>query len=455
MHKILFAFVLGSISIILMANPVLEDNGGDSPTVRMLGSSSATPPVLSGVNNSLYLESPGSNTTESNPIIVYAPLGTPNAAGNSNLNYTFYSIANTTDTGSMFNLNGSTFFGVFEFTFNVALNGESGKYLNFALQDNDGDWNVISGSTEEGGQAPITSEGANIRYLSLNRLCSSLDTNVFNCDSSFNNDLTSPSATGEFNLYAYIGGQTDTTVVPDENGVFYQIKFSNKVVQTVGVFLYDLKKGDEQLIAELDGFGFSDEILQTYAYLVTENTSGLSDEVASSSTANNTMKDLSLTLGSLQALDTTNTSGLISIKNLTNDTQYAVRMVFCDKYGFCSRLSNRLLATPESLESLLTKQSCFLLTAGFEGEHKVIDFFRVFRDKVMSKFFFGQAFTQVYYATAPKLTGWIAQHEWMKASIRVFGTSAYFVFKYWWVSLSALFLSLIFLLRGKESYGRS
>ena len=128
--------------------------------------------------------------------------------------------------------------------------------------------------------------------------------------------------------------------------------------------------------------------------------------------------------------------GELKITGLANGTNYNFSVAFIDKYQLMPRLSTSREVTPLSIEELLKKEACFLITSGFEREHFVLDYFKMIRDEVLLKFSLGQMFTSWYYEAAPKWTGFILDRPWLKALIRACAYTFYYLTKYLWVLVS-------------------
>ena len=120
-----------------------------------------------------------------------------------------------------------------------------------------------------------------------------------------------------------------------------------------------------------------------------------------------------------------------------------MRLYYRDKFGFASLLSKRINQTPENIETLLETQQCYLLTAGFNGDHPVVRFFRDFRDTILMKYWLGRTFINFYYETAPQYTGYILKTPWLQMMIRSISTSLYYTLRFWQASLFFLFLMVL------------
>lgn len=144
-------------------------------------------------------------------------------------------------------------------------------------------------------------------------------------------------------------------------------------------------------------------------------------------------------------------NGEVTVTNLVNGQSAELSVLFVDKFLFATTLSEKKEGTPLEIQELLKKQACFLLTAGFGEEHFIIDYFRHFRDEVLSQNVVGRAFIDVYYEYAPKYALMIYQNEPIRAGIRGIAYILYFTFKYFLllVLLGGL-VSAIYFFKNKE-----
>ncbi|OUR99851.1 hypothetical protein A9Q84_02145 [Halobacteriovorax marinus] len=125
-----------------------------------------------------------------------------------------------------------------------------------------------------------------------------------------------------------------------------------------------------------------------------------------------------------------NTSGYFDLKELTNDRTYNVSLAVRDRFGFYTKLSSPLSATPLSISEFLEKNQCYLISAGFMEQHYVLDYFRHIRDEYLMSFSFGVAFVEMYYATAPQYVPFIITHPMVQAAIRSAAYGLYFIFNF-------------------------
>ncbi|MEA9356149.1 CFI-box-CTERM domain-containing protein [Bacteriovorax sp. PP10] len=146
-------------------------------------------------------------------------------------------------------------------------------------------------------------------------------------------------------------------------------------------------------------------------------------------------------------------SGEVTVNNLENDSQYFLSVLLEDQYKFGTVLSDDALGEAKAIEELLKKNACFLLTAGFGEDHYVISYFRHFRDTVLSQSYLGRAFINIYYETAPKYALMIYQHEGIRAVIRGFAYTLYFIFNFYYVFIAgAVFAGAALVYRKRDKF---
>ncbi|OFZ17277.1 MAG: hypothetical protein A2X86_02155 [Bdellovibrionales bacterium GWA2_49_15] len=184
---------------------------------------------------------------------------------------------------------------------------------------------------------------------------------------------------GELLVYFFLSATAPTVgqaVTTSENGVFYSLKISDKL--PAGNYdLVALHKGDERLVAEIkDGDLITQMGSNLYRTMVFKYTGApTADECPGTA--------VSEVRGAFYSQETAVLNGLLTIKGLTNETPYTFAMVLVNKFQFTTGLNNAITETPQSIEALLKANGCFLLTAGFEGSHPTIEYFRRFRDQVL------------------------------------------------------------------------
>ena len=110
--------------------------------------------------------------------------------------------------------------------------------------------------------------------------------------------------------------------------------------------------------------------------------------------------------------------GDFQVNNLQNGQQVNMAFGLRNKFFWVTQLTPLTTETPLDIEELLQKEACYLFTAGFGGEHWLIDHYKNFRDQVLLKSKWGRAFVSFYYRTAPKTALSIYQRPWLRKILR-------------------------------------
>jgi hypothetical protein len=270
--------------------------------------------------------------------------------------------------------------------------------------------------------------------VSLSEICAQFDSG---CSTLVGK--TAGEGTATIIVYFYVDASATSGTVSDTSttkGVFYRLNFSD-VIPTGVLTITNVLKGDEQVTADFTGGDAissitDDRLFQTLVFLHTDTSTLV--------TTNETLGDSTGTV----KLQTAQRDGSITIKELENDQAVNISLALVNKFQFSTPLSISKIQTPISIEALLEKQACFLLTAGFSGEHLVVNYFRDFRDQFLSRFSLGNQFINWYYSWADDYARTIIHNEPVKKGIRFFAYGLYYVMNFWWQSLLAIF-SLIFL----------
>jgi len=120
------------------------------------------------------------------------------------------------------------------------------------------------------------------------------------------------------------------------------------------------------------------------------------------------------------------TSGLIDLKDLTNGVTYSIRVAPMNKYQIRSIYSTKVSAKPQDIETFLKSQACYLVSAGFQKEHYVLDYFRHIRDAYLLKTEIGKRIVKFYYSTAPKYARVIYQDKTLSFIVIVLSYFLYY-----------------------------
>lgn len=247
--------------------------------------------------------------------------------------------------------------------------------------------------------------------------------------------------------YIFIyNSETDSVAEDDldeaayDNGLYFELNFSADESETPAT-LSGLAKGDTQL---------------TLTYDATDSSEGDLDQLVFISaygpvTANSSWQSYKTSPGGDELPNTSDAddSGEFKLTGLTNERLYYITLSARDVFYFMSPLPATLENTPQPLKAFIQEKSCYLLSAGFQTDHPVLEYFRQWRDHTLARFSFGKKFIRWYYATAPHYTQVIIDHPALAAIVRAGGYLAYGLvrFFWWWVgllSVSIVIFSLAF-----------
>ena len=417
----------------------------EASTVR---TSSPTSPVAYASNSSsavtlgIVAEGPnsGDGTSETDPIKVYVPMGGTGASGAGLEQRNKLILSPST----RIPLNPGT--GASYVLIKLALSNSTGslQYLKAAVKTASSASTSFKVISLETGFTVGANSTANVdSVFNIVNMC--LLTTVVDC-SSINKAITvAGQNNGEFIFYYFLSATdhaSDTSITPsvESGGVFVKYHFSD-VLPVGSTTLNKLYNGDGRVFIDFNSATnmtqMGDKIYKTMIYKHTGVVSADATNVGTSGVAN------------IQALIAPTMNGLLDIQNLINDTDYYFSVSQVNKFSFHSPMSASLLAHPEPIEALLKKQACFLLTAGFLGNHPVVEYFRMIRDHYLLNFTLGKIFVNSYYSWAPRYAQTILNRPWLAAIIRGSAHTVYFILHHLIVS-SMVFLVLLFLLLMKK-----
>ena len=232
---------------------------------------------------------------------------------------------------------------------------------------------------------------------------------------------------------------------PLNNGIYFNVYMSNRIYNDddLRITINSAKPGDKRIIIN---YSSSATLSSDYAKAV---------KVYKHSTdpsASNMPIGFTGYSGSLldQDFDYAQNSE-ITVTGLNNSEESILSIVFLDKFNFVTTLSQEIKATPLEIQELLKKNACFLLTAGFGEDHYIIDYFRNFRDHVLASSYLGRSFIHVYYELAPKYALMIYQHEGIRALVRGFAYTLYFIFNFYYIFVATFIGIFAYFFYGKRS----
>ena len=144
--------------------------------------------------------------------------------------------------------------------------------------------------------------------------------------------------------------------------------------------------------------------------------------------------------------------------NLENEQTYYVGLALVNKFFFASFLSPTEIGSPEKIEVFLDKQACYLLSAGLQQEHFLLDYFRSWRDQVLLKTQWGTAVVSWYYQHAKKYTGLVMGSRWLSGLIVMSAYLLYFFVHYFHLLLLMGIIIITIIInrrkKGMKHYGR-
>jgi hypothetical protein len=444
---LLFTFALYALSSLAQNEQTVTDAAGTDfePLIKV---DLVVQPIAAGAVTNFEISATSSNgLTEATAPNIYVPFRSTDDGGSGNTindQFSFYadrdnlpridnnqSVENAVALRFRLNINITTLLS----RLYVAIKGDSGSYKVLA------DLGDIAADTS-----------LSIQDISITDICGSdeVDCNTLDKD----ND---PGAVPEaFTLHFFLGvdmlGPGDGYTPGADNGVYYNVNFSARVFDDRRIDLFDLRKGDSQLVADYSGFTMS-EILGLYG-IVSSRSGVCATNVVDASNDDDTMESLGLSFSDLVDLRTNVILGQEKFEDLSNGLCYTVRFIQCDFYGFCSFASQSYEGSPEDIETLLKKQACFFFTAGFGREHFVVDFFQDWRNKVLKRFWVGRAFINWYYKTAPQYTPYILRTPWLQKTIQYTAYILYGVIKAWWLLSLFVVLAIVHFARKKTVLNR-
>ncbi|EQC46166.1 CFI-box-CTERM domain-containing protein [Bacteriovorax sp. Seq25_V] len=273
-------------------------------------------------------------------------------------------------------------------------------------------------------------------FVSLQELCTGDSTDLI---------CTDLDASGSYNLnktvdfYMYVFYADDDSnfarnseINPSDssasNGLFFRAYFSNDVS--------DLANGGETRV-QTQEIGRGDKSLRiSYTGLIDGNDINV-DRIA----AFGSLESAGPTATFYKIFDGASTSDRVEINKLENGNSYCFLLKYINRWGLVSSNDEVLSSncgTPTEIENLIKEKSCYFVTAGFQGDHYVLEYFRHFRDTVLVNYFLGRAFINIYYSTAPQYAHYIYESPFLSLVVRSISYVIYFVMNYIGFVLSGL-----------------
>ena len=309
-------------------------------------------------------------------------------------------------------------------------------YANIAVKDTNGDYKAFPLSNTDATRLVSANGTKDLRVtFKLGSMCGNISSNYCN---------NSTAISESYSLFFYLATSTEDNVVvtTSDKGIFLNLKTSNTLPEN-NFTLNSLQRGDSRLFADVQSGNTITQMGEDFLRVEVFKYGNQVEQAAQSIGAGGASSMLEL---STETHSSTFDNGEVNVSGLTNDTAYNLAVTKVNKYLFAAPLSNSLVATPENIQALLEKEACYLLSAGFQREHDVINYFRHFRDNFLMSFDLGIDFVKWYYRTAPMFTKDIIESPFLSAIIRGIGYTAFYLLQYFWIFVV---LGGAFLLRGK------
>ena len=225
------------------------------------------------------------------------------------------------------------------------------------------------------------------------------------------------------NLDIYLFMSTDhqlTRITNEEDytgGVYLIISFSNNIIDKgqgdLSISIGNITRGDGSLFLEFNRNDIDN--FRTLMALVQE----LTPEQPLTALGDNTVQSyLSAPNMRTHYPELEDLEGVVSIPGLNNGQRYAIGLVAVDSYQFATRVPPMLEGTPVETHEVLKQEGCYILSAGFDKDHFIVDYFRLIRDMVLKRFSLGQRLIRAYYKTAPDWVPIIKRSSLLKALVQ-------------------------------------
>lgn len=137
-------------------------------------------------------------------------------------------------------------------------------------------------------------------------------------------------------------------------------------------------------------------------------------------------------------------SGSLIVKDLKNGESVKVGVAYVSKFKFASLISEGEEQTPQAIQTFLQEKECYLLSAGFQKDHFVLEYFRTIRDNFLIKNLWGRGFIKWYYKTAPFYAEIIYENKFLRFVVRALGYLTYFTIRFFPILLSLLLIIFTF-----------
>lgn len=390
--------------------------------------------------NELLVETSAAASGTTSTMAVYIPfydefldIDYTGSNGGSNIEYSIFAIkdsASATPTNTLPSYNGNKDnSSTIQHQFNIENSSNETIYLYAALVDvnTPGTLHVISAEPNAADYNLLeisrnTTLNAQKVNLSVFALCVNAQTPCVGLE--YDNDKNITQIIKEnVKVYFFLSNQQSISQSPNvtdyPNGIYFRYILSNSVSSTPPT-IDSIAKGDERVKVNFSGRGINN----------------LNDVIAIkypiSATPTEQTYYKALLGGGVIASDDNGAqiNGSLILKNLTNGEPIQIAIAYVNKFKFATKISDAEEQTPEQIQTFLQAKECYLLSAGFQKDHFVLEYFRKFRDNFLLKNIWGRSFVKWYYRTAPYYAGIIYENNFLRIIVRSLGYIAYFFLRF-------------------------
>jgi hypothetical protein len=220
-----------------------------------------------------------------------------------------------------------------------------------------------------------------------------------------------------------VGDQIDLGQTGAPTGVYINLTF-NSTVEPNSLILNGIDRGDTMLSIDFDRSLITTLPFQQQLYQLLLINFGATDPNLDSlghnyQTIIPKIKKVDLLA---QPLDTS-----ADFYDLTNGELYFLSIALLNKFQYVNLVPSPLSDTPFELMAFLKQKNCYLISAGFQRNHYVLEYFRKFRDQYLLKREWGKSFVEWYYDWSPKYAPTIYKHPLLAKMVRGGAYSLYYI----------------------------
>lgn len=397
--------------------------------------------------------------TETDAVAVYIPF----SSGGTEEQFSLLSDGNGNSSLPKIVANAGTFADIFVhdpyIEIQFSRDADSAEYFYLAVSDDStgGDYiivNVAESSifTSLGDRiGPVSVDITTSLFVPFEELCSSGHGYCHGAFSAFTTSAAGTQTSTEQLVFLFSSSdpnlQEGSTINVDdfEDGIFLELHFGNIIPTTLSGFTYDdLVAGDSSASATLSGvlannFSNLDEIYRV-VFLASTQAITAGQGLYQSPQSSDLIVDYDPTSAQWpENFDETQGEGTFLIPSLSNGTSYHVAASIANNYQFVSGLTASKTVSPFEASAFLKEKSCFIVAAGFQKNHFVLDSFRWIRDHLLLADHGGKIFVSWYYRVGPQWARLVLQDSRIQKKVKLF---SYGVFTLLGL---ALILSLSFL----------